>query len=425
MLPMSIKTRYERFEKLLSSGNIPEKALKDRTFVDLSVKDKLLVAYKHLENLRQMNGGYIASEYCGDKGGDRYNVFWLRDIMYATYANEYVGAYDKMIESYRLILRIFQKYRSKITGGARKRSYLGSCASEIMHARIHPVTLEELTSEWGHHQLDIFGLFLYKTGDLMKKGHNVIGTDQTETLILLRDIVLYLTTVRWHSAPDFGVWEEGPETHSSSIGAVLAGLMMWHDDGYYHHKYRTQVPIHQMLPIPQEFVEIGRRTLDDLLPRESASRPYDLSQLSLIWPYNIISEIQAEALLKNIEGSLVRKNGVIRYPGDLYHNANRAEPVGNEAEWPLGLAWLSIVYSQLAVRALRLGAMFNRPEEYLGKAEQYLAMTESVMTDDGRVPELYTDGVPNYNIPLAWAQSFYIVARQNLNRVYERMERRP
>lgn len=425
MQHMRVKADYERFEKLLSSGNIPEKALKDRTFKDLSVKDKLLVAYKHLENLRQMNGGYIASEYCGDKGGDRYNVFWLRDIMYATYANEYVGAYDKMIESYRLILRIFQKYRAKITSGARKRSYLGSCASEIMHARIHPVTLEELTSEWGHHQLDIFGLFLYKTGDLMKKGHNVIGTDQTETLILLRDIVLYLTTVRWHSAPDFGVWEEGPETHSSSIGAVLAGLTMWHDDGYYHHKYKTQAPIHQHIPIPQEFVEIGRRTLDDLLPRESASRPFDLSQLSLIWPYGIISDSQAQLVLENIEGNLVREKGLIRYPGDLYYNSNRAVPVGNEAEWPLGFAWLSIVYSQLAVRALRLGAIFTPPEEYIRKAELYLERLESVMTDDGRVPELYTDGVPNYNIPLAWAQSFYIVARQNLNRVYERMGRLP
>lgn len=424
---MSIKNIMEnaRFEKLLSGGNIPEKALKDRIFKDLPVKDKLLVAYKHLENLRQMNGGYIASEYCGDKGGDRYNVFWLRDIMYATYANEYVGAYDRMIESYRLILRIFQKYRGKITGGARKRSYLGSCANEIMHARIHPVTLEELTSEWGHHQLDIFGLFLYKTGDLMKKGHNVIGTDQTETLILLRDIVLYLTTVRWHSAPDFGVWEEGPETHASSIGAVLAGLTMWHDDGYYHHKYKTQVPIHQHIPIPQEFVEIGRRTLDDLLPRESASRPYDLAQLSLIWPYNIISETQARHLLEKIEQNLVRKNGLIRYPGDLYYNADRSAPAGNEAEWPLGFAWLSIVYSQQAVRALRLGAVFNPPTEYIEKAVHYLDRLESVMTDDGRVPELYTDGNPNYNIPLAWAQSFYIVARQNLNRLYERMNRLP
>ena len=80
--------------------------------------------------------------------------------MYATYANEYVGSYDRLIESYRLIVRIFQKYRHKLTSGARKRRYLGSCADEVIHARIHPVTLEEITSEWGHHQLDIFGLFL-------------------------------------------------------------------------------------------------------------------------------------------------------------------------------------------------------------------------------------------------------------------------
>ncbi|MFQ5737262.1 MAG: glycoside hydrolase family 15 protein, partial [Thermodesulfobacteriota bacterium] len=245
-------------ERIIANSAL-KRALKGRTFIDLPIKGKLQVAYKHLEDLRQLNGGYIASDYCGDKGGDKYNVFWLRDIMYATNANEYVGAYDKMIESYRLIIRIFCKYHHKIIRGARKRNYLGSCADEVIHARIHPVTLEEITSEWGHHQLDIFGLFLYKTGDLIKKGHNVIPSDQAETLILLRDIVLYLTTVRWHSEPDFGVWEEGPEMHSSSIGAVLAGLTMWHDDGHYHHKYRNQTPLYSHLPIPQEFIEQGRR----------------------------------------------------------------------------------------------------------------------------------------------------------------------
>ena len=191
-----------------------------RPFPELSPRDKLLVAYRHLEGLRQPNGGYLASAYSGEKGGDRYNVFWLRDIMYATYANEYVGAYDKMIESYRLIINIFKKYRHKITSGARKRHYLGSCADEVIHARVHPVTLEEITHEWGHHQLDIFGLFLYKTGDLMKKGFNVMAGDSAETQIMLRDIVMYLTTVRWHSDPDFGVWEEGPEVHASSVGSI-------------------------------------------------------------------------------------------------------------------------------------------------------------------------------------------------------------
>lgn len=414
----------KRLESLLSGIKPVEPLLKGRTFKELPDREKLLIAYKHLESLRQINGGYIASDYNGDKGGDKYNVFWLRDIMYATYANEYVGSYDKLIESYRLIIRIFEKYRYKITGGARKRHYLGSCADEIIHARIHPVTLEEITNEWGHHQLDIFGLFLYKTGDLMKKGHNVISTDQAETLILLRDMVLYLTTVRWHSDPDFGVWEEGPEVHSSSLGAVLAGLTMWHDDGYYHYKYKNQIPLHRHLPVPQEFVELGRQKLDKLLPAESASRPYDLAQLSLIWPYYIISDAQAFQIISNVEENLLRKNGVVRYPGDLYYNSDRTNPVGNEAEWPLGFAWLSIVYSQLAIKALKLGAIFSPPRELVEKSEMYLEKLESVMTEEGMVPELYTGGKPNWNVPLAWAQSFYIVARQNLNRVYEKLSKR-
>lgn len=390
-----------------------------RPFLELSPREKLNVAYMHLERLRELNGGYIASPYTGEKGGDKYNVFWLRDIMYATYANEYVGAFDRMIESYRLILNIFKKYRHKITSGARKRHYTGSCADEVIHARVHPQTLEEITCEWGHHQLDIFGLFLYKTGDLMKKGFNVISEDQATTLLLLRDIVLYLTTVRWHSDPDFGVWEEGPEVHSSSIGSVLAGLTMWHDDGHYHYKYKTQVDIHRLLPVPQEFIETGRRSLDELLPRESDSRPYDFIQLSLIWPYNIVDDEQAVVIVGNVEENLVRHNGVIRYPGDKYYSADSENPVGNEAQWPLGFAWLCIVHAKIAQRGLWSGVKTPVIVEHIERAEHYMEKLESVMTEDGMVPELYTDGKPNWNVPLAWAQSFYVVARQTLNRVYE------
>ncbi len=409
-------------QRALSDETSIKGVLKDRTFRDLSGREKLLVSYRHLEELRQLNGGYVASPYRGEEGGDRYYVFWLRDIMYATYANEYVGAYDKMIESYRLILRIFQKYAHKISNGARKRHYLGSCAEEVIHARVHPVTLEEISDEWGHHQLDIFGLFLYKTGDLIKKGHNVIVTDRAETLMLLRDIVMYLTSVRWHSDPDFGVWEEGPEVHSSSIGSVLAGLTMWHDDGHYHKKYHHKVDLHGYLPVPQEFVEIGTEALSALLPAESGSRRFDLAQLSLIWPYNIVTEAQAGEILANVEKNLVRGLGVIRYPGDRYYSPDHDNPVGSEAEWPLGFAWLSIVYSKLAIRAIKMGSIFGTPVALIEKAVHYLKRIERVMTDDGMVPELYSAGKMNSNVPLAWAQSFYVVARQNLNWIHEDME---
>ena len=400
----------------------PPNLTEERSFRDLSIKDKLIVAYTHLESLRQLNGGYVASPYQGESGGDMYNVFWLRDIMYATYANEYVGAYDKMIESYRLVLRIFHKHSQKVSGGARKRHYLGSCANEVVHARVHPVTLEEITSEWGHHQLDIFGLFLYKTGDLIKKGHPVISADERDTVVLLRDIILYLTTVRWHSEPDFGMWEEGPELHSSSIGSVLAGLTMWHDDGYYHPKYTADIKLHRYLPVPQEFIEYGQRSFDAILPRESEGRAQDLAQLSLIWPYSIATEGQANEILKNVEKYLVRERGVVRYLGDMYFNSDPEKPEGNEAEWPLGFAWLSIIYSKLALRNLIVNDIFGTPEEYVERAEYYLEKLESVMTEDGKVPELYQGSEMNWNVPLAWAQSFYVVARQSLNWVYEKRD---
>jgi phosphorylase kinase alpha/beta subunit len=293
----------------------------------------------------------------------------------------------------------------------------------VIHSRINPLTLEEITNEWGHHQLDILGLFLYKTGDLIKKGHNVISTDQAETMILLRDILLYLTTVRWHTDPDFGVWEEGPEVHSSSVGSVLAGFTMWHDDGYYHHKYGNQIPLYGYLAVPQEFLEAGSAALERLLPRESSGRPYDLAQLSLIWPYAILSDAQAARILANIEERLVRGRGVIRYEGDLYFNSDPSSPVGNEAEWPLGFAWLSIVYSKMAQRALQEGSIFGVPTDLVERSGMYLKRLEEVMTPDGKVPELYTGSVPNRNVPLAWAQSFYVVAHQSLSRVYDSMQR--
>ncbi len=179
------------------------------------------------------------------------------------------------------------------------------------------------------------------------------------------------------------------------------------------------------LPVPQEFIEYGRDSLDRILPAESHSRPFDLAQLGLIWPYNIVTEEQASQILGNIETNLVREKGVIRYPGDLYYSADPSEPVGNEAQWPLGLAWLSIVCSKLAYRDLLRGGIFEKPKLYLEKAEHYLAGLEAVMTDDGKVPELYSAGVMNPNVPLAWAQSFYIVASQSLANVHEALGGRP
>jgi hypothetical protein len=64
-----------------------------KTFHDLSLEERLNVSHQNLERMRRPNGGYIASPYTAEDGsGDAYNVFWICDIMFATYANEYLAA---------------------------------------------------------------------------------------------------------------------------------------------------------------------------------------------------------------------------------------------------------------------------------------------------------------------------------------------
>ena len=114
---------------------------------------------------------------------------------------------------------------------------------------------------------------------------------------------------------DYGVWEEGPEEHSSSFGAVLGGLMMWFDQGFYDYKYKNKIEISRYVPVSERMIADGFGALSRVLPRESGTRPYDLSQLSLIWPYNIIDFDTKKQLLHNIETHLVGPRGVRRYPG--------------------------------------------------------------------------------------------------------------
>jgi GH15 family glucan-1,4-alpha-glucosidase len=391
-----------------------EAAVPNQSFSDLPFDRQIAFAYEQLEQLRQLNGGYVASPYSGEEGYDRYDVYWLRDIMYATYANEYLGLYDKVKQSYSVVLTVFEKFHHKIIRGVRKRPDLLHAKGAVVHARVHPTTLEEITDEWGHHQLDIFGLFLFKTGDLQKQGFRVIRTN--EHIQVVKDILSYLWTARWDSEPDFGMWEEGPEVHSSSVGAVLAGLTMWHDHGFYDYKYRTTIDISQTIPVSERFLEDGWRALEQLLPRESVSRPYDFAQLSLIWPYNILKDQlgRQEEIIHNIEHHLVRAYGVVRYPGDRYFAADREQPLGREAEWPIGLAWLSICYSKLLQQALRLGASRATVDHYLARSRRHLEHLEEITTPDGQIAELFTSGKSSHNLPLGWAQSFYIVAKLSL-----------
>jgi GH15 family glucan-1,4-alpha-glucosidase len=388
------------------------------TYHQLPIDDRIRISYQILERLRRPNGGYVASPYSAEDGsGDAYNVFWIRDIMFATYANEYLGCYDRMVESLRLVLDIFKRYHLRIIKASIVKPDLLHQRGLFMPARVHPTTLETITDDWGHHQLDVFGLFLYKTGDLIRKGYGFRFTQ--EDFALINHIRNYIFNMGFE--PDFGVWEEGPEAHSSSFGAVLGGLMMWFDQGFYDYKYKQKIEIGHLAPVSERMIADGNGALMSLLPRESASRPYDLAQLSLIWPYNIVDFETKLTLLRNIETHLVGERGVRRYPGDVYCGKGLAAHPGDTAQWPLGLAWLSICYGKLAehdgdftLAHQPIHFSWEQRREFFQKAVDYFTRLERAMTPEGNVPEMWVGDQLGHNTPLAWAQSFHIISAQVL-----------
>src|SRR5262249_34417215 len=149
------------------------------------------------------------------------------------------------------------------------------------------------------------------------------------------------------------------------------------------------------IAVPKDLIFKGDKSLKIILPRESESHFVDLAELSLIWPYNVVTESNRDLILENIEYHLLRRRGVIRYKGDQYYNKN-TDGKSDEAEWTFGLAWLSIIYERLGQKA---------------KAEELIKKLIAVDTPEG-LPELYFSNSQefNSNTPLGWSESLFIVA---------------
>ena len=90
---------------------------------------------------------------------------------------------------------------------------------------------------------------------------------------IVQKLVGYLGCVQYWEDADNGMWEEWRELHSSSVGACVAGLQAVKD----------------IVFVPGEWITKGYQALSNLFPRESSDRPFDLAQLSLIFPYRVLA----------------------------------------------------------------------------------------------------------------------------------------
>lgn len=336
---------------------------------------------KILKNLQYESGLFAASKKNATTG---YNKAWLRDNFYECLAFEVIKDYETVKKTYEALLKIFLKHESKINHAIENKPRF---RHEYIHARFNPETFEEFWEEWGNKQNDSIGAILFEIGRLEahKKGF-IINTE--DKLRIINKLVKYLSSIEYWHDPDSGMWEEDEEIHASSVGACLAGL-----------KAVSKI---EGIQISEELLQKGQQTLDKILPRESEKKFVDLSLLSLIYPYDIVSDKQRGQILRNVEYHLLKKRGVIRYKNDYYYNRND-DGRSEEAEWTFGLIWLAIIYEHIGNHK---------------KAEKFLHQLMPLITKHG-IPELYFSNSKAYNknTPLGWSESLFIVALHDMNQM--------
>lgn len=320
-----------------------------------------------MESLKHPSGAFVAGPTSD------YQALWLRDHLYTTFTYYFLNEYKKLCRGMHLAFDIFRKYRNKLERldfpNDAGKSY------EFINAKFNPDTLEELTRDWGHHQLDAIGLFLYIVADLKFKNINIVRDETDKDVLQL--LVFYLRAVQYWENPDFGMWEDRYELHSSSIGACVAAL--------------DYLKRERLATVPEELISRGRDALDRLLPRESSSRNCDLAQLSLIWPYHIVKNGMMDSILTNVRTSLVKEHGVNRYLDDGWP---RRSQNGVSPEWVFGFDWLAIIYAQ---------------RNDFDEARGWFERSSAEMVGDF-IPELYIDGKPNEHTPLTWAHAMKLIA---------------
>jgi phosphorylase kinase alpha/beta subunit len=337
---------------------------------------------KILKSLQTRSGLFLAS---AESVGTGYDKSWLRDNFYECIAFEVIGDWDTVEKTYDALLKIFLKHEYKIDHAIDKKP---EHTHEYIHARYHPENFDEFWEEWGNKQNDSVGAILFRIGELEHHHKRSILKDKDQIRIVNK-LVRYLENIEYWHDRDSGMWEEDEEVHASSIGACIAGL-----------KAVNKLP---HIKVPKNMIKEGLDTLKSLLPRESGRKFADLALLSLIWPYNVATKKQREAILRNVEYHLMRKKGVIRYKNDHYYNKN-PDGFSEEAEWTFGLSWLAIIYEKLGDRK---------------KAKYFLNKMLKTQTKKG-IPELYFSNSPKYNEnnPLGWSESLFIVALHGINKKF-------
>ena len=372
------------------------------------------------------NGLFAATPDLKEGSVSGYQYAWIRDNVMVANSFRLRGKLDVARAASQGLTNYFSKhldrFRKIIASPALKEN-----VQERPHVRFDALTLGEIAENWPHAQNDALGYALWLRFVMANSAENPwpLRAEDWQAYGLFPD---YFAAIEFWSDPDSGSWEETRKVNSSSVGAVLAGLVQMRQSVMQAQKSRGELPPFAekgMLHKVDSLIDKGRGRLSKALPFESPpERLMDGALLFLIYPVDVLKSRDIEnSILNLVEARLRGPKGIKRYLGDSYfcQDYDRWFPPeqqaadfsnsiayrdallapGCEAQWNLFDPIISIIQGQRYAE--------SREASDLERQTYYFNRSLSQNTGDGQCPELYflRDGkfVVNDHTPLAWTQA--------------------
>lgn len=377
-----------------------------------------------------------------------YKYVWIRDNIHISNALLINGDTNAAVNNILSILSYFKKYQNRFE----KIINYPENAKNIMnrpHIRFNGDLLTEVDEKWPHAQNDALGYFLWFYCKLIYEGFIVPNVDDIKLITLFP---LYFEAINYWIDEDNGHWEEERKLESSSIGAVIAGLLelikVIRKLNLNEHFIYKELKVNEKYL--NRLIELGFNSLKKILPYECIKpiikqRKYDSALLFLIFPLNVISENDADLILNNVEVYLKGEYGIKRYLGDSFwapdykkkltpeartidysndmYIRNSLLQEGKEAQWCLFDPLLSIIYGNKYLS--------NKNEINLKQQIYYFNRSIGQITGGNypksfKCPELYylenNKYVPNDVTPLLWTQANLLIAFKKMEECIESIQ---
>ena len=373
------------------------------------------------------HGLFAASSSQAADSTTGYQNVWIRDCVMIANSFRLRGKTQLAINCARALTQYFHLHKSRfrdiIDDTTRT---LKEDVKRRPHIRFSAASFEELSEKWPHAQNDALGYALWLRLVLANSGDFPCESIDWE---VYSEFPAYFGAIEYWNDRDSGAWEEARKINSSSVGAVVAGLIELRKYLTNSHGKSGASPEYSSIArisFIDQLLEKGQARLDAALPFEAPpERMIDSALLFLMYPLNLLKSPQMQdAILHLIEARLEGPIGIKRYLNDSYFCqdydkwfptrvmssdfSDRLEyrdaflQPGCEAQWCIFDPVVSIIYGQRFLSD-------TSTRENLRLQTRYFNRSLQQVTPEGKCPELYylRDGkhVINAHTPLAWTQA--------------------